>query len=54
MILDLTYTNRDLYTFNQVRFRLTYLSGLGATGFYTRGFGHLVNALIDKADIRTR
>ena len=36
MILDLAYISKNLYTFNQVRSKPTYLLGLGATDLYTR------------------
>ena len=36
MIPDLVYTNKSVYTFNQVRSRSIYLSGLGTTGTYTK------------------
>ena len=36
MILDLVYTSRSLYLSNQVRSRLTYPLGLGATSLHTR------------------
>ncbi len=45
MILDLAYTKRDLYTFNQVRSRPMSLLGLRATSLHTRGFCHLVKVL---------
>ncbi len=55
MISDLAYIGRGFYAFNQVRFRpMCSLSGLNATGVYTKGFRHLINALIDEADISTR
>ncbi len=55
MILDLAYTNKDLYTSNQVRSRPKCLpSGLSATGLHTRGLRHLVNALTDEANVCTK
>ncbi len=55
MILDLAYTSKNLYKFNQVRFRSMYsLLGLSATGPHTKILCHLVNALTDKADICTK
>ncbi len=47
MILDLVYTNKDLYTFNQSRSKPIYLlSGLSAASLYAKGLCHLVNTLI--------
>ncbi len=55
MILDIAYTNRDLYTSNQVRSRHTYLpSGLSATSLHIKSLYYLVNGLTDEGDIRTR
>ncbi len=50
IISDLVFASRVFYTFNQVKFRPTYLlSDLSATGLYTRSFCQLVHAptLID-------
>ncbi len=45
MILDLVYTSKDLYIFNQVRFRLTHLLlSLNITGLYTRNLCYPINA----------
>lgn len=55
MILDLVYTNRDLYTSNQVRFQFIYLaSGLYSTSLYIKSLYYLVNILTNEADIRIR
>ena len=52
MILDLTYTSRDFYGFNQGKSKLKRLQlGLNIIGLPIKGFYYWVNALIDKADI---
>ncbi len=64
MILDLVYTNKNLYTSNLIKSRPMYLLGLGITSLYTRDFYYLVNTLtstesihwdcsIDKANVYT-
>lgn len=55
MILNLTYTNRDFDTSNQVKSRsMNFQSDLGATSLYTRSFYHLVNALTGITDVYTK
>ena len=55
IISDLVYISRDLYIFNQVKLRPTYLlSSLDASDLYTRKLGYLVNALTDKANVYTK
>lgn len=66
MIQHLTYTSKNLYIFNQIKSRSTYLlSSLSTTSLYTRCLCFLVNALTfiesiywdydtDKANIRIR
>lgn len=44
MISDLTYTDRNLYIFNQIRFRTLYLFNLDANSLYANSFYHLINA----------
>ena len=52
MILNLAYTNRNLYIFNQVRFKLIYsLLGLSIIDLYIKDFYYLVNTLINKANV---
>ena len=46
MILDLVYINRDVYIFNQLKFKFVHLTSiLSSTSLYIRGFDHLVNTL---------
>ncbi len=43
MISDLTYTNRNLYIYNQIRYRSLYLLNLDTTSLHIKSFYHLVN-----------
>ena len=45
MILDLVYINKDLYIFNQVKFKPTYLSDLNIINIQIKGLCHLINIL---------
>ncbi len=58
MIPNLTYTNKDLYVFNEVKSRPTCLFlDLNAISLQIRGFCHLVNILtstLDKVNIYTK
>ncbi len=59
MIPDLIYISKDLYAFNQVRSRPTYLSdpslyirqAWGPLVYIPGGLCHLVNALTNEADV---
>lgn len=55
MISNLAYISKNLYAFNQVRFKLICLpSSLSATDLNTKNFGYIINILTNKTSVCTK